>query len=146
MKIQIKTKVRARLSDVKKGFTEKLFLKLNPPFPPVKLHKFDGCSKGDQVILELNFFLFKQKWISDITEDGQDNQRWYFVDQGTKLPFFLKSWKHHHEVRSVNDHTVIFDDITFSTGMFLTDLMMYPLLLGQFIYRKPIYKNVFSQK
>ncbi|MEM6735142.1 MAG: hypothetical protein AAGC64_04080 [Bacteroidota bacterium] len=146
MKIQVQTKVHAKLADVKRGFTEKLFLRLTPPFPPVKLQKFDGCNTGDQVILELDFFLFKQKWISKITEDGQDNKRWYFIDQGAELPFFLKRWTHRHEVRSSDNQTVILDDITFSTGTVFTDLIMYPLLLGQFIYRKPIYKRVFSQK
>ncbi len=146
MRITIKTAVQSALKEVMDGFTDELFLKLNPPFPPVKLEKFDGCQTGDQVIIELNFIVFKQKWISDITEDKVEENRWYFVDQGVKLPFFLSKWRHHHEVILRNGGSLIIDDITYSTGTILTDLIMFPLLYGQFLYRKPIYKKVFSQK
>ena len=144
MKLRIETKVRASLKEVKSGFTKDLFLRLNPPFPPVKLIEFGGCEKGDKVVLELNFILFKQHWISDITEDQQSEKRWYFVDIGSKLPFFLKSWRHHHEVQSNQTGSVIIDDITFTTGTLITDLIMYLPLYGQFLYRKPIYKSIFK--
>lgn len=144
MKINITTQVRAPLAQVKDGFTQELFLALNPPFPPVKLVRFDGCQTGDQVELVLNFVLFKQQWVSDITEDCEELNRWYFVDVGTKLPFFLKSWKHHHEVVEVENSSKITDTITYSTGTLFTDLLMYPFLLGQFLYRKPIYRSHLS--
>ncbi|MDW3192818.1 MAG: hypothetical protein R8G66_10645 [Cytophagales bacterium] len=144
MKLRITTSVKAPLQTVKDGFTQDLFLSLNPPFPPVKLQQFDGCKKGDKVQLELNFIFFKQQWVSDITEDAETGDRWYFIDEGSKLPFFLKSWKHHHSVEQRNDGSAIIDDITFSTGTILTDLLMYPALLGQFLYRKPVYKRTFA--
>jgi len=145
VRIRIKTNVKASLQDVKNGFTQDLFLKLNPPFPPVKLLRFDGCKTGDKVILELNFLLFKQQWVSDITEDFENEHQWYFVDQGTKLPFFLKKWKHRHNVESKVDGSAIIDDINFSTGTILSDILFYPMLLGQFVYRKPIYKKIFNR-
>lgn len=134
----------ASLEAIKEGFTQDLFLSLNPPFPPVKLLRFDGCKTADRVVLELNFIFFKQEWISVITEDHEDDASWHFVDAGTKLPFFLKKWKHHHGVKKDAEGSWIIDDITYSTGFFLTDLIMYPLLYGQFIYRKPIYKKRFK--
>jgi ligand-binding SRPBCC domain-containing protein len=143
VKIQIKTKVKASLEKVKEGFTEDLFLSLNPPFPPVKLLQFDGCKTGDKVALELNFLLFKQHWISDIVEDQEKDESWYFLDIGTQLPFFLSRWKHHHRVEKAASGSIIIDDITFSTGMIVTDILMYPILYGQFFYRKPIYKKRF---
>ena len=145
MKLKIVTDVDASLDDVKEGFTKDLFLKLNPPFPPVKLLEFGGCQKGDKVSLELNFILFKQHWISDIIEDSQSGHVWFFVDKGVKLPFFMKTWRHHHEVRSTDDGSQIIDAIEFSTGTLLTDLLMYPSLLGQFLYRKPVYKKIFKK-
>ncbi len=144
MKLRIKTHVKAPLKSVKSRFNQDLFLSLNPPFPPVKLLRFDGCQKGDQVELELNFLFFKQRWVSDITEDHETGTKWCFVDIGTELPFFLKLWKHHHEVQMSETGSEIIDDITYSTGTLLTDLLMYPVLLGQFLYRKPIYKRVFN--
>lgn len=144
MKIQIKTTVGASLEEVKKGFTEDLFLSLNPPFPPVKLLQFDGCKTGDKVALELNFILFKQKWISDIVEDQETEESWFFLDVGTQLPFFLSRWKHHHGLEKSGSGSIVIDDIDFSTGFFLSDLLMYPLLYFQFIYRRPIYKKHFQ--
>ena len=145
MRITIKTHVNAAISEVKEGFTEDLFLSLNPPFPPVKLLQFDGCKQGDKVALELNFLLFKQRWVSGITEDAESGERWHFVDQGTTLPFFLKSWKHTHIVENATEGSTIIDDINFTTGTMLTDLLFYPALLGQFLYRKPIYKKIFGK-
>lgn len=144
MHIVIHTRVKSSLSEVKSGFNENLFLSLNPPFPPVKLLEFGGCSTGDMVSLQLNFLLFKQTWTSEITEDGDANGEWYFVDQGVKLPFFLRKWTHRHIVRKRGDSAEIIDDITYSTGTLLTDVLMYPVLMGQFLYRKPIYQKVFQ--
>lgn len=131
---------------IKQGFTEDLFLSLNPPFPKVKLLRFDGCKSGDEVGLELNFLFFRQKWISKIIEDKEDNQSWYFVDQGTTLPFFLKSWKHKHIVENHRSYSMIIDQISYTSGYWITDLLLYPALLLQFLYRKPIYSKWFVRK
>lgn len=145
MHLSISTKVRAYYLQVKEGFTQDLFLKLNPPFPPVKLLRFDGCKKGNQVILELNFILFKQKWESDITMDNTDDKVFEFVDVGVRLPFFLKSWNHHHIVRHISENECeIVDDIHFNTPFILLDYLMYPALYLQFLYRKPIYRKIFN--
>ena len=144
MRVKIATKVNAPLEKVKEGFTEDLFLSLNPPFPPVDLIRFDGCKKGDTVALELNFILFRQHWISVITQDETNDEAWHFIDKGVQLPFFLKRWKHKHEVVVSEHGSTIIDDISFSTGFFLTNLLMYPALYLQFLYRKPIYKNIFK--
>ena len=145
MTIKISTKVNSDLKTVIRGFDQKLFLSLNPPFPPVKLLRFDGCKKGDQVTLELNFLLFKQTWISKIVDDRLEENQWYFVDEGKKLPFFLKTWTHKHLVNRIDEQALIIDQIQYSTGTILSDLLMYPVLLLQFLYRKPVYKRVFSK-
>ena len=144
MRIKIDTGVAAKLEDVKKGFTSSLFLKLNPPFPTVELKEFGGCETGDKVILELNFLLFKQQWVSDIIDDGENKLKWFFVDKGVKLPFFLKKWEHRHIVHQRAVGSVIVDDILYSTGTLFTDVFFFPLLYLQFLYRKPIYRRVFS--
>jgi hypothetical protein len=87
MNLIIETPVKQDYLKVKEGFDEKLFTRLSPPFPPVKLIKFDGSKKGDVVSLELNFLLFKQKWTSLITEDQTNEKEFFFVDEGTELPF-----------------------------------------------------------
>jgi len=146
MKIKIATHVNSEWKKVVSGFTKELFVKLNPPFPPVEVQQFDGCIKGDKVILLLNFLLFKQKWISHITESKEDENGFSFIDVGVKLPFFLSRWKHHHIIEKREDGgTTIIDDIEFSTGTMVTNLLFYPLLYGQFLYRKPVYKKIFSK-
>ena len=144
MRITISTSVRQSRLAVAEGFNEDLFTQLNPPFPPVKLLRFDGSSKGDVVALELDFILFKQVWESHITDSGKTSKEWYFIDEGVKLPFFLSYWKHHHRVVQTGTHATIIDDITFRTPFGWLDYLLYPVMRLQFLYRKPVYKRVFG--
>lgn len=151
MHLLLQTSVRQPIAQVWAGFDRQLFDQLAPPFPPVEVVRFDGCLKGDVVHLRLNFIFFKQDWISDIVDQqttGMPNHpdEIFFVDQGTKLPFFLRYWRHWH--RLVRDPqtggTIVVDDITFRTPTLLTDYLFYPLMWLQFAYRKPIYRKVFG--
>lgn len=146
MRIKIKSEVEQSYRDVFAGFTKDLLLKLNPPFPPVKLLRFDGSCQGDRVILELNFIFFKQEWESVITKDHQDDTEIYFIDEGVRLPFFLKYWQHRHRVVKRGEQTDIVDDITYRTPFWLSDYLMYPVMYLQFLYRRPIYKKVFAKR
>lgn len=146
MHLLLQTPVRQPLAQVWAGFDRSLFDQLAPPFPPVEVVRFDGCLTGDVVHLRLNFIVFKQDWISDIVDQQTTTNEIFFVDEGTKLPFFLRYWHHRH--RLVQDRktggTLIIDDITFRTPSLLTDYLFYPLMWLQFAYRKPIYKRVFG--
>ncbi|AXE19810.1 hypothetical protein DR864_19715 [Runella rosea] len=144
MKLILRTPVQQSYLQVWKGFDETLFRRLSPPFPPVRVVRFDGCLKGNTVELELNFFLFKQLWTSKITEQQGNAEEVFFIDEGVKLPFFLSYWRHRHRIIKDGEHTIIADEIEFRTPSVLTDYLFYPLLYGQFLYRKPIYRKVFS--
>ena len=145
MKLRIQTHVSQPYQVVWQGFNEELFRKLSPPFPPVRVVRFDGCLAGDMVVLELNFHLFKQQWISRITEQQSSESEIYFVDEGTKLPFFLRFWRHRHRIiREKAGGTIIADEIEFRTPLWVIDYLMYSLLWAQFAYRKPIYKKAFA--
>jgi ligand-binding SRPBCC domain-containing protein len=145
MNLFIETPVEQGFLEVKSGFDETLFKKLSPPFPPVKLIRFDGSKKGDLVTLELNFIFFKQHWTSRITEDHTDRQEFYFVDEGIKLPFFLKHWRHKHRVIASYQGSVIRDEISFEAPYAILTWILYPALWLQFSYRKPIYKKIFKR-
>lgn len=145
MKLKISTSVEQDYRSVMRGFTQDLFLKLNPPFPPVRLLRFDGCKKGDIVSLELNFIFFRQQWTSVILEDGLDEQEFYFIDFGEKLPFFLKYWRHHHRILRDEEGARIIDDISFRSPFLLMDYLLWPVLWLQFFYRKPIYRRLFRK-
>lgn len=144
MKITINTPVAAPMTSVWKGFDETLFTKLSPPFPPVKLLRFDGSLTGDIVSLQLNFIVFKQEWTSLITDQKETEQEIYFVDEGKKLPFFLSFWRHKHRLIKNGGGTIIADEIEYRTPFILFDYLMYPLFWAQFAYRGPIYKRLFS--
>jgi len=146
MKITIKTCVEQDFLSVKEGFNESLFTKLSPPFPPVKLIRFDGSEKGDLVSLELNFIFFRQNWVSEIIEDKTTDQEFYFIDQGVQLPFFLKFWRHKHRIIKSGDNSIIKDEISFKAPFFLLTLFLYPAMLLQFGFRIPIYKKIFKKK
>jgi ligand-binding SRPBCC domain-containing protein len=145
MKLTIESPVQQDYLSVKEGFNEALFKRLSPPFPPVKLLRFDGSKKGDMVSLELNFIFFKQKWTSEITEDQTNEEEFYFIDRGVVLPFFLKKWTHKHRIIKKGEGSIIRDEIEYEGPNKLLTFLLYPAMLGQFFYRKPIYKKVFSR-
>jgi ligand-binding SRPBCC domain-containing protein len=145
LKIVVTTQVEQSLPHVWAGFDQRLFLKLNPPFPPVRLLRFDGCLTGDVVHIQLNFLFFRQDWISKIIDQQESQNEIFFIDQGDKLPFFLSFWHHKHRLVRQGDHTLIVDEVTYKTpGGWLMDWLFYPILWGQFVYRKPIYKRYFG--
>ena len=145
MRILIKTTVPKTVEQIKQEFDLKLFKALKPPLVNLDVTRFDGCEKGDQVHLLISFGPLKQKWVSHITEDGQNHFEWFFIDEGHLLPPPIKVWKHRHIVQKVNEsRSVIKDDINFSCGNFMLDAVIYPLMYIQFWLRKPVYKKYFS--
>ncbi len=145
--VKVATDVSSPLLKVVEGFDEKLFLSLAPPFPKVKLVRFDGCKKGDVVEIQLDFIFFKSYWEAKITEDKFTEQEWYFIDEATQIPFPFKSWQHQHIVSKIDDQScLISDKIKYSTRNGLLDLLVYPLVLLLFKYRKPVYRRYFNTK
>ncbi|MFT6970180.1 MAG: ligand-binding SRPBCC domain-containing protein [Roseivirga sp.] len=144
MKISVSTKVSQSMLEVAKGFDEKLFTALSPPFPKVQLKRFDGSTKGDIISLELDFIFFKQLWTSEIIDNSVSENRFEFIDSGIELPFFLKYWRHQHVILEQAEGSTIVDNIEFKTPFIIFDYLMYPLMYLQFVYRRPIYKKLFG--
>jgi ligand-binding SRPBCC domain-containing protein len=145
--IHLKTQVKSSLAGVRAGFNEQLFLALSPPFPVVRIHVFEGCEKGNRVQLSLNFGIFTQTWHGLVTESSTAEGQWYFIDEGVILPFPLKTWRHKHLVTETGQQngSCIHDMIQYSTGNALLDILTYPAYFALFLYRKPIYKKLFSK-
>ncbi len=143
MNITLRTQVQQDHHTVYKGFNESLFLKLSPPLVPFELIRFDGCETNDRVILKVGLPL--QIWESLIVSHGSSSSEYYFMDEGIKLPFPLKKWHHRHGIESAKSGgTIISDEITYSTGFKILDLLAYPLLYSIFAYRKGVYRKVFK--
>jgi ligand-binding SRPBCC domain-containing protein len=125
-------------------FNRALFEKLSPPFPPFELRRFDGCLTGDKVEIELNFFLFKQHWNSDIIDHGSNEQKSWFVDSGSKLPFFLAHWEHQHIILKSGKNVEIIDAIDFKGKFPFPSFLVYPILYLTFSQRKPLYRRLLA--
>lgn len=121
-------------------FDEVLFQYLLPP--GAELIEFGGSKKGDIVHLRLPL---AGEWISEITEDAQSENLIYFIDEGRQLPFPLKKWKHRHVLHRDQGHTIVEDDMSYSTGNVLLDLLFYPVLLFSFLPRIWQYKSYFKE-
>lgn len=145
MKVILRTKVNGNYKDVMSRFDRDLFLALAPPFPPIELKKFTGSETGDEVHIRFKSPV-NTDWVSDITDHGVDEKEAYFVDEGRVLPFPLKSWKHRHIVRKIDDDTCeIIDLIHYGCGNVILNVLMYPALFFGFLPRKRIYKKYFNK-
>ncbi len=145
MKFNVKTKVNAPIEHVWGNFNRNLFLKLAPVFPPLTLLRFDGCKVGDIVCLKLGFIFFSQIWESHVIAQETKENEISFIDEGKKLPFFLKYWQHTHILQKNADNTTtIIDAISYKSPFWL-DYLFFPLLYLTFAYRIPIYKKFFKK-
>lgn len=141
MKVILKTEVDQSMEKVFKAFDKKLFEYLLPP--GAKLLRFDGSQKGDVVHLKLPI---AGEWISKITEDHKGEKQCYFVDKGVKLPFPLKKWTHQHIIHKSNKTAIIEDNMEYSSGLKLLDILIFPFLYAAFSPRKKQYKAYFSNE
>ena len=145
MRIIIKTTVEQDYKTVFARFDKDLFLALKPPFLPLTLRQFDGSMKGDEVKIRLGVGILSQDWDALIIDQQESDDEIYFIDKGTKLPFFLKTWQHKHQIINLkSQNSEIIDDIEFTTPLGkIMDFVMYAILYIQFWMRKTVYKKYF---
>lgn len=145
MRILIKTKLSKNFKAVHHGFDLNLFKALKPPLIGLEVKRFDGCLKGHEVHLEIGIGPLKQQWISLITDNIENDAECTFIDEGKVLPPPLKNWHHTHRILNIDgENCEIHDDIQYSSGNGLLDLLMYPALYFQFYLRRPVYQKYFS--
>ena len=144
MNLILKTKIKGHYLLVMKRFDRDLFQALKPIGARMEIAKFTGSQTGDMV--EIKFTCpIKASWISKITDHGSDYKRAYFVDEGAVLPPPLKSWKHRHIIEKYDDdNSYIIDEITYSSGYWILDVLLYPLMFLGFYPRKFSYKKYFG--
>lgn len=144
MKILIKTTVSKSIQEVWEGFDRTLFDKLQPPGMPVRLKRFDGCMKGDEVHLEMWMFGWRP-WRATIVDQGESDDEIFFIDVGGPIPWPLATWRHRHRLCKEGAGTTIIDDIEYTASSKLLGGLMWPVLYLTFLYRKPVYKKVFGK-
>lgn len=146
MKIHFETHIPLSWKEVQGRFNRSLLDYLRPPFPLVEIEQYDGNHPGARVSLRLNFILFKISWVSLITEEFQDSERYFFIDEGIRLPPFLKSWKHRHQIEQTGPQSCkITDDISFEPGPFWPGFLVKFMLWAQFSQRPRLYKKFFRK-
>ncbi len=146
MRIYFETPINLPFEKVKDQFNRELFLCLSPDLIPFELKRFDGCKKGDEVHLILGPKGFRQEWVSLITLDETTEKGWSFIDEGTKLPWPLKTWKHQHRVDKVSDSECkIVDDIQYQCSPTFLGPWMKPFLWSVFAVRPGRYKKFFKE-
>lgn len=130
---------------VQKKFDKELFEALLPPSFVASLARYDGSAPGDEVHVQFHL-PWRSLWISRITQEEQNSRGFYFIDEGIRLPFGLRTWKHRHSAVKIDEYTTgIIDDIRFSTGIKIMDLLAWPLLFLAFFPRKWQYKSFFKK-
>ncbi|MEM1318673.1 MAG: hypothetical protein AAGG75_00385 [Bacteroidota bacterium] len=140
----MQTQVKGNYKEVMARFDRSLFEALKPKQGEMEIISFTGSKKGDRVHLR---FLspIKADWISDIVDDGVNEQEAYFIDEATTMPFPLRYWRHKHIVRKITeDSCLIIDDMTFKGPNFLITLLLYPAIYIAFYPRRKIYQAYFS--
>ncbi len=143
-KLYFETQVKASLEEVKQGFNLELFQALKPPIINLQVERFDGCNKGDEVHLKVGLGVMLP-WISHITDQQENQQEWFFVDEGHVMPPPLKEWKHLHKVVKNDQGCLIIDDISFSCGPRILDKIMRPIMYLQFVTRASVYQRIFGR-
>lgn len=147
MNLRFESVVQRNWHTIKAGFTRDLFTKLKPFGVGMKVLRFDGCAKGDEVHVEVSVAGLKQAWVSHITQEVLSEREWSFVDEGHKIPWPLKSWRHHHRVVSLDDQSSkIIDDITYDCCYRWMNPLIYPVLWSTFVIRDSRYKKFFKEE
>lgn len=146
MRIVLRTPVAQPPAQVMAGFTRELFVALAPPFPKLRVLRFDGCHTGDRVEIELDTLVKRLLWTSEITEDGVlPDGTHFFVDEGRVLPPPLRYWRHRHLLEpGPAGSCVIVDDLEYRSGSRVLDAALYPAMWAQFAWRRPIYRRWFG--
>jgi len=141
MNIILRSKVHGEIAGVFQQFDEHLFKYLLPP--GAQLIEFGGSKKGDVVHLKLPL---AGEWVSEITESGASEDTCYFIDEGRKLPFPLKKWRHQHILHRAGNSTIIEDHMSFTSGNILADMLFYPVIYLSFLPRVWQYKRYFNRQ
>jgi ligand-binding SRPBCC domain-containing protein len=145
VKLVFETEIARSFLIVKSRFNLNLFLALKPPLVQMVVSRFDGCSPGNEIHLNLNTLGNQSKWVSVITHEMQDSGEWSFVDEGKFMPWPLATWRHHHRVVSLGDNSSkIIDDISFECVHSWMNVFMYPVLWFTFAIRPHRYKKFFQ--
>lgn len=142
--VSVTTYIRLPLSEVTRLFDRRLFDYLKPAFPKLKILRYDGQHRGDQIKLKVGLWPLFLPWDILIADNWDEPDRWGFIDQGLRLPPPLTAWRHEHRVeRHPDGNSVIIDYVGFRIGPLWLSRLLAPLVRKQFEARSPLYQRYF---
>ena len=83
-------------------------------FPKVKILSAPETRIGNRIEMELNFIIFKKKWVAQIDEVVEQE---YFIDRGVNIPFPFKTWVHTHSFEELGEWTIIRDQVKYESSL-----------------------------
>lgn len=143
MKITIHSPLEGSPVSVFSRFNRDLFLALAGAFPKVTLQRFDGCRLNDETHVCIHFF-GKREWLSRNTDFFESPEEIYFVDEGLKIPFGMKRWKHTHRITGNEQQSIIHDEIEYDFGNRLLNVLWWLPFYMQFAARPRKYRRYFK--
>lgn len=147
MKLHFETSIQQSKEEVKARFGQDLFNDLCPPGVELNILRFDGCQKGDEIHLEVKLLGKTQNWVSLITEESDQTDEWFFVDEGAQLPWPLSRWHHKHRVvRAGENSCKIIDEIQYECSPEWLGPLVAPGLWLIFAIRPYRYQRFFRKK
>jgi len=127
-----KTEIAKPKSEVWSFFQTNKNLAAITAFPKINILGDVDVFEGASVHLQLDFFVIKLHWQGKITKVVHEA---YFIDEGERLPFPFKSWKHVHAFKKISDNeTKMIDRVEYEAYVppFIANLV----LKGMFSDRK----------
>ncbi|QKS70997.1 hypothetical protein FLK61_30220 [Paenalkalicoccus suaedae] len=127
-----KTEINKPIKDVWEFFQTNENLVAITGFPKITLLGDKDVFEGSHVHLKMDFFLVKLDWQGEITKVVPEA---YFMDEGKKLPFPFKEWRHVHAFKELSpSKTKMIDRVEFSS--YVPAPLIKAMLIGMFSDRK----------
>ncbi|GAE24818.1 hypothetical protein JCM9140_770 [Halalkalibacter wakoensis JCM 9140] len=108
-------------------------------FPKVTILTNPSTTKGNTILMKLNFFFLSAHWAS-VIEDVEAPH--FFIDKGEKIPFPFKEWHHKHRFYSLGSQTVMEDIVTFKA--WVPSYISKPILTNMFKEREEAIRKEFN--
>ena len=138
-KFNYETKIDKEFEEVWTFFSTADNLAKITSFPKVRILSDPSTTPGNTIKMQFNFFIFRISWHSKITKKEQT----YFIDEGEKLPFPFKEWKHTHKFKEDGKLTVMTDIVEYDASV--PDFFVKFILNQMFSGREKEIKKYFQK-
>ncbi len=145
MRITVSTPIPMSFDKVFHAFDRKLFDYVSPA-NQIEVKRFDGVEVGDITEIHIKKPI-KGTWITKIVDRQVSETSAHFIDEGTRLPFGMTSWRHEHiVVKTGENDSLIIDRAHFKTEFRVYTALLYLPLWLSFRSRRSKYRKYFTEE